>query len=106
MEAIKNDLNEIVFQINRVIPDAKIYLFGSYAKGEENEDSDIDLCVVAPNFDEHRLDVIYALQDVILDKTRLPVDILAYTEEEFESRSVLKSTIQHTIKHKGVQLYG
>jgi len=33
----------------------KIYLFGSYAYGNPNEDSDIDLCVVV-NDDTNKLD--------------------------------------------------
>lgn len=31
-------------------PKARVYLFGSYARGEARPDSDIDLCLVSPLF--------------------------------------------------------
>ena len=33
----------------------KVVLFGSYAKGEAREDSDIDLCVVSDDFGKDRI---------------------------------------------------
>jgi len=42
--------------INKGIRIDAIYLFGSYAKGKENEWSDIDVAVISPDFTRSRLD--------------------------------------------------
>ena len=44
-----NELSKNNFKID------KAYLFGSYAKGTNNEWSDIDLAVVSENFEGNRL---------------------------------------------------
>ena len=102
--AIQNDLNAIVREINHILPEAKIYLFGSYATGKQREDSDIDLCVVAPEYRDRRMEVLYSIRVAIRGKTKLPVDVLAFTDEEFERRSKMKPTIQYTIANEGVLL--
>jgi predicted nucleotidyltransferase len=103
---IKDDLSAIVHEINALLPDAKVYLFGSYATETQKDDSDIDLCVVAPEYHERRMQVLYSLRVAIRDSTRLPVDILAFTNEEFERRSKMKPTIQYAVANEGVLLNG
>ena len=102
--SIQNDLNAIVHKINLLLPDAKVYLFGSYATGRQKADSDIDLCVIAPKYKERRMQVLYSIRVAIRGTTRLPVDILAFTDDEFERKSKLKPTIQYTIANEGVLL--
>ena len=103
---IQNDLDVIVNRINLLLPDAKVYLFGSYATGRQRDDSDIDLCVVAPKYHERRMQVLCSIRGAIRGATKLPVDILAFTDEEFERRSKLRPTIQYTIANEGVLLNG
>ncbi len=61
-------------------PDAVI-LFGSLARGDFNEGSDVDILVVA-DFREPFLDRIKVLLD-LNDRTRLPLEPVGYTAEEF-----------------------
>jgi len=35
-------------QIASVMPTEQMFLFGSYSRGEANDESDVDLCVVSP----------------------------------------------------------
>jgi predicted nucleotidyltransferase len=60
----------------------KIYLFGSYAYGEPNEDSDIDLCVIISN---RRNDTKAYLKIALalFDHKIMPVDLLVYKEKNF-----------------------
>ena len=51
--------NEIIDSVNRFIEEIKkqydvtaIILFGSYAKGTENEDSDIDIAIISSDFND------------------------------------------------------
>ena len=103
---IQNDLDAIVKKINQILPEAKVYLFGSYAAGTQREDSDIDICVVVPEFRVRQMETIFSIRDAITGLTKIPIDILAFKHEDFESRSKLRSTIQHKIMNKGVLLSG
>lgn len=67
----------------------KIVLFGSYANGDPNEHSDIDIMVILDNYDvsktfEERLDKKISIRNLVLEINRkVPLDILVYSREEF-----------------------
>jgi predicted nucleotidyltransferase len=103
---IQNDLDAIIHKIKLILPEAKVYLFGSYADGTQKEDSDIDLCVVVPDFKVRQMETIFSIRDAITDLTELPLDILAFKNDDFESRAKLRSTIQYVIMNRGVLLNG
>ncbi|MDP3915767.1 MAG: nucleotidyltransferase domain-containing protein [Bacteroidota bacterium] len=81
---ISNLINRIAINVN---PD-KIYLFGSYATGMANEDSDIDLLVVKETL-EPKYKRSIEIQRLLIG-TKLPVDIVVYTNEEFENEKLYK----------------
>lgn len=58
----------------------KVIVFGSFARGDISEASDIDLLVVA-DFKEEFLDRIGTLLE--LNRFSLPLEPLGYTPEEF-----------------------
>ncbi len=66
---------------NRFNPE-QIILFGSYAKGTQDEDSDIDLLIIQdtdlPSY-KRGIDIRMSLIG-----TKMPIDILVYTRNEFE----------------------
>lgn len=57
----------------------KVYLYGSFARGDFHEASDIDLIVVG-EFEGKMPERI----NKILDLTSLPIEPLVYTEAEFD----------------------
>ena len=69
----------------------KVYLHGSFARGDFHEGSDIDLIIVG-EFDGKMPQRI----NKILDLTSLPVEPLVYSEAEFEQmkeRAFLKEVL-------------
>jgi predicted nucleotidyltransferase len=66
----------------------KIILFGSYAKGSPNGDSDIDLMVILDNNHvsktyQERLNKKIFVRNLVLEINRkIPLDILVYSKEE------------------------
>lgn len=66
--------------VSRLDPDL-ILVFGSYARGDVSEGSDIDVLVVA-GFEESFLDRIRTLME--MNVYGLPVEPVGYTREEFE----------------------
>ena len=49
---ILNSINDFIEEIKKYYNVAAIILFGSYAKGTENENSDIDLAVISDDFED------------------------------------------------------
>lgn len=82
-----NTILNIVYRIATNTHPDKIFLFGSYATGQANEDSDIDLLVVKDtNEPRHKRSI--EIQRLLIG-SKLPVDILVYTNEEFERERIL-----------------
>lgn len=61
------------------LPVKEVYLFGSFAKDEIHEGSDIDLLIIG-DFQERFFDRI----GKVLDLTDLPIEPLVYTVDEFQ----------------------
>ncbi|MBU6222146.1 MAG: nucleotidyltransferase domain-containing protein [Planctomycetes bacterium] len=81
----------------------QIILFGSYARGDADDHSDIDLLVVEPAIDDRYEEMIRlnrALKGLVM-----PVDLLVVSEQEFEHRSATPGTIEYVARREGRVLY-
>ena len=81
----------------------KVYLFGSYAYGEPNENSDIDLCVVIGN-EYRRSDIYLDIAMNLYENKIIPCDLLVYNEKYFVGSESGRS-IEDVIMGNGVLLY-
>ncbi|MBF0624724.1 MAG: nucleotidyltransferase domain-containing protein [Magnetococcales bacterium] len=63
---------------------SRVILFGSYARGDAGEQSDLDLLVVEPVV-ENRVREMTRLQQ-LLRPLRIPVDLLVCSRDEMEER--------------------
>ena len=63
-EDIVDSINKFVEEIKKQYNVTAIILFGSYAKGTENEDSDIDIAVISDDFED-----IYDCMAVLMGMT-------------------------------------
>ena len=83
----------------------QVFLFGSHAWGQPNEDSDVDLLVIVPHSDksplERGIQARYCLRGM-----NVPKDILVETQAELEKASRVYATLERLILEKGVKLYG
>lgn len=59
-----------------------IILFGSVARGEDTEESDIDILIVSPKADDLRYDIYRIAVDIILEKEEV-ISAHLMTEEHF-----------------------
>ena len=75
-------IDYIVEKIVREIKPEKIILFGSYARGDFNRDSDLDLFIVKD--DEESSRVIRRKVDTLLRGRKFAVDLLVRKSEEVE----------------------
>lgn len=81
-----------------------VILFGSYARGEETEDSDIDLLVIAPS-KERFFDRIGSAKRLIRDlRDGLPIAPIVLTPEEAEKRRKIGDQFITDILENGVNI--
>lgn len=83
----------------------KIYLFGSYAEGNFNKDSDVDLCIIADFKGKRKIEMLTEMRTALIN-LKVPLDLLVYEEDEFDERAALKTSFEHLIKTKGKVLNG
>jgi predicted nucleotidyltransferase len=79
----------------------RIILFGSYAYGTPHEDSDVDLLVVMPAYDEinQSIRIILAFDPVF------PLDLIVRTPERLRRRLAEGDSFLQEITTKGIVLY-
>ena len=91
-------LDELVKKLKKLYGDVEVYLFGSYAKGEWLEDSDIDIIVISKHFEELSLSERYRIVRSLASK-KLSFEILTYTPREFEIVKDKSIVIQDAMKY-------
>ena len=89
-EIIDQIVQKIVDQVNPL----QVILFGSYARGMPNIDSDVDLFVIVEsNLPRHKRSAKIRL---LFSPAPCPLDILVYTPQEVESCS---GVVNHIVTH-------
>jgi predicted nucleotidyltransferase len=81
-----------------------IYIFGSYAWGLPDEESDLDLIVIVDKLDADRHRALVEGHKALSD-LRLSKDILIYTKTEFDEDSENVTTLLYKVKRKGKLIY-
>lgn len=102
-KTIDNQITRMANQIVKKFHPEKIILFGSYARGNANPDSDIDLLVVMPVEGSKREKAVEI--GISLHNIKIPKDIIVTTPEEFEWKKDIAGTIEKPAFHQGRILY-
>lgn len=81
----------------------KVILFGSYARGEADDASDLDLMVVEHDLQDKAAE--YLRLKGAIGRVGVGVDLLLLSEQEFERRSQVPGTTAYWAKKEGKVLY-
>jgi len=101
---MNDEIQVIKERIIKAVPVERLYLFGSYANGTYNENSDYDFYIVIPNDTMRPLDAINKAYLSLRGLKRKPADILAGTADVFSRRSK-GVTLEKKIADEGVVIY-
>ena len=105
----ENMLEEIVERLQAIRP-YKVILFGSYAYGNPDADSDVDMVVVLdkqdfPNNYHERMANSLAVRKLLSDINRqISMDILVYTKKEWDHLLSLDSSFGRELVSRGRDL--
>ena len=101
--------NDIIVRIkailNKSVPDAKVILYGSFARGDNNKDSDLDLLILLDNekiTHELEKEVKYPLYDIEFDTGQI-ISPLVLTKKDWETKHKITPFYENVLK-EGVVL--
>ena len=81
----------------------RILLFGSYARGDAGEDSDLDLLVIEPQVADRAAEMVRLRR--ALRPLRIPVDLLVYSTDEVARWGEQPGSALYWALHEGRQVY-
>ena len=96
-------IKEAIERLVKAAKPQKIYLFGSYARGDARKQSDLDFLVIEQMLKSRRKEMV-RLNDAIRSM-RIPVDILVTSESTFNEWSDVPGTVMHRAKSEGQLRY-
>jgi len=97
-------LDEITSRLTEALHPLIIYLFGSYACGDADDGSDIDLLVVVPDTDKSTREIARQGR-ASLRGLMFPVDLIVCTQSQIQKWSDVKCTLIYTVIRKGRLIY-
>ena len=96
-------LQQVVRRIVAMAQPRRVILFGSYGRGDADEGSDLDLMVVLPDVSDKYGEII-RLHKAVGD-VGVGVDVLVYSEAEYQRRSQVPGTVLYWARKEGRRLY-
>lgn len=103
-EAADPQLNDILTRLTARLAPECVYLFGSRARGDANEDSDYDLLVIVreSNLPRYRRE-----QQAFraLCGSGVSADVIVFTRAEFERSRNVVTSLPATVEREGRLLY-
>jgi len=92
--------------VQSLLPEARVVLFGSRARGDNDHHSDYDLLVVTPTTFTNREKIAWSsrLDRAIVEAIRAPVDVLLNSEEELLEKQELPGNIIRSALREGIAL--
>ncbi len=105
-QEIRELIDLLVDKIVREYKPERIILFGSYAYGNPDPDSDLDLLIIK-NTLKRPIDRWVEVKKILRDPDlTIPVSPFVYTESELKERVAIKDFFIEEILKKGEILYG
>lgn len=96
-------LQQVVKRIVATVQPRRVILFGSYGRGDADEGSDLDLMIVLPYVPDKHGEIV-RLHKVVGD-VGVGVDVLVYSEAEYQRRSQVPGTVLYLARKEGRRLY-
>jgi predicted nucleotidyltransferase len=98
------EIDQLRDRITQAMQPEKIYLFGSYADGKANDESDVDLLVVMQSeLTPHQRNVAVKR---LFPRRSFSLDAFVYTPQEFARYRDIPGTIVYNATHHGRLLHG
>lgn len=95
------EINELTNSFVKDLMPIRIYLFGSFAEGKQNADSDFDFYIIVDDSQKDMLGLTAKAYKAIRHKQKRSVDIIVNTEKTFEDRKEKIASVESEVVQKG-----
>jgi len=90
----RREVKEIIKQYKEVLQKLgvhveRVILYGSFVRGAQREDSDIDVVVISKDFQKMNLRERLEILGIAAARIMQPIEARGYTQEEFKEKSRL-----------------
>jgi predicted nucleotidyltransferase len=99
-------IDEIVLIIVSLVDPDQIVLFGSYARGENKNTSDIDLLILKKNLKNSKTITDKLYMSFFDNRIKIPVDLLVVDYDKYNNLKNEIGYIYKTINEEGKLIYG
>jgi len=99
-------MDKIVPLIVSLTAPEQIILFGSYARGDNNEKSDIDLLIIKKGLKNEREINNKLYMAFFENKINIPIDLISVDYDKYNENNGKIGYIYKTIKEQGKIIYG
>ncbi len=96
-------IQEVVALLVEVASPRRIILFGSYARGDARESSDLDFLVIKDVVSNRRAEIVQLLR--ALEPAEVAADILVASVELFETWKDVPGTVLFEVSREGKVVY-
>ncbi|MBS1988120.1 nucleotidyltransferase domain-containing protein [Candidatus Dependentiae bacterium] len=100
----KETIQEAIQRLVKAYNPLEIYLFGAYAWGKPDDDSDLELLIVIESSDQKVHKRGYKAFDALLG-LEIPKNIIVFTQHEFDQFSQDVTSPIYEIKTRGRSVY-
>jgi len=101
---VADEIERFIKRVKKAIRVEKVIVFGSRARGDYLEDSDVDMVIVSGDFEGvpfyERMDRL-----ILLWESPLDLEVLCYTPEEFEMKQKEIGIVSQALK-EGIEITG
>lgn len=102
---VQMELEKLKEIIINTLPIEQIYLFGSYAYGNPQKDSDLDLFIVLKDEVQLRdIEAAIKIRLAIADYQTMPLDLIVTKKSQYLERKIAP-TLERKIAREGILLY-
>lgn len=95
-------LSEFAAEVRKRFPEARVWAFGSRARGDFTEESDLDVCVVVDHLDDAVDQEISHIACAVGFEHDVIVCPVPFSRQEFETGPCSQSSIVRNILREGV----
>lgn len=83
----QEQIQEITDIIVQTVHPKKVFLIGSYAKGNAHQKSDLDFLIISSNPNISKYERTTEIQKKLFHYPQIPIDILMFTENEVQEKA-------------------
>ena len=103
-DEIEKIVSQYIENLKKQIRIERVILYGSYAEGNANEYSDVDLAIISPDVtDENFIEYLQMITRLIPRRIKVEIEPLIFSSDEYENVSPLEFLGE--IKKKGKVLF-